>query len=141
MISPAESARRRWLFLSVGFRHEAAAKLRNSSIFRFFTQGGNIGQRGHRGGPTGIQEGAWRALGGAATGTLLDPWWVPSGPLFGSSSDSPKYLLMSNFIEFGGDLIEQLEVHFSPLNLASAASAPESCKLCKTSQNNIRTIL
>src|SRR3954471_7237170 len=32
VISPAESARRRWIFFSVGFRHEAAAKLRNSSL-------------------------------------------------------------------------------------------------------------
>ena len=40
VISPAESARRRWLFLSVGFCHEAAVKLRNSSRSRVFTPGG-----------------------------------------------------------------------------------------------------
>src|SRR3954452_11414822 len=40
VISSAESARRRWLFLPVGFRHEAAAKLQNSPIFRVFTPGG-----------------------------------------------------------------------------------------------------
>ena len=40
VISPAESARRRWLFFSVGFSHEAAAKLRNSSCFRVSTPGG-----------------------------------------------------------------------------------------------------
>src|ERR1043165_6747586 len=34
VISPAESARGRWLFFSLGFRHEAVAKLRNSSSFR-----------------------------------------------------------------------------------------------------------
>ena len=33
VISPAESARRRWLFFSVGFRHGAAAELRKLSPF------------------------------------------------------------------------------------------------------------
>src|SRR3954470_17928211 len=37
VISPAESAGRRWLFFSVGFCHEAAAKLRNSSLFKVST--------------------------------------------------------------------------------------------------------
>src|SRR3954464_377751 len=46
VISPTKSARRRCFFFSVGFRHEAAAKLCNSSCFRVFTPGGNIGQRG-----------------------------------------------------------------------------------------------
>ena len=32
VISPAESARRRWLFFSVGFRHGAAAELRQLSL-------------------------------------------------------------------------------------------------------------
>src|SRR3954454_2660666 len=36
VISPAESARRRWLFSSVGFRPVAAAKHENSSSFRIF---------------------------------------------------------------------------------------------------------
>src|SRR3954471_383083 len=31
---PAESSRQRWLFFSVGFRQEAAAKLRDSYCFR-----------------------------------------------------------------------------------------------------------
>ena len=75
VISPAESARRRWLFFSVGFCHEAAAKLLNSPIFRVFTPGGNIGQRGHQGGPPGIQEGTWRAQGGPRQG----PFWSPDG--------------------------------------------------------------
>src|ERR1044072_3868389 len=30
VFSPVESARRRWIFFSVGFRHEAAEKLRDS---------------------------------------------------------------------------------------------------------------
>ena len=33
VISPAESARRRWLFFSVGFRHGAAVELRKLSPF------------------------------------------------------------------------------------------------------------
>ena len=40
VFSPAESARQRWLFFSVGFRHETAAKLCVSSLFRVFTLGG-----------------------------------------------------------------------------------------------------
>ena len=42
VISSAESAHRRCLFFSVGFRHEAAEKLRKSSCFRFFYLGGVI---------------------------------------------------------------------------------------------------
>src|SRR3954467_5415511 len=64
VFSPAESARRRWLFFSVGFRHEAAVKLRNSSRFRVFTPGGNIGQRGASDVGPGTQEASRRALGG-----------------------------------------------------------------------------
>src|SRR3954468_8430024 len=60
VISPAESARRRWFFSSVGFRPVAAAKHGNSSLFMVSTPGGLIGEMGHRGGPLGIQEGAWR---------------------------------------------------------------------------------
>ena len=40
VISPAESARRRWLFSSVGFRPVAVAKHGNSSISKVFTPGG-----------------------------------------------------------------------------------------------------
>src|ERR1041385_1737929 len=65
VITPAESAHRRWLFFSVGFRPVEAAKHGNSSLFRVFTPGGLIGERGHRGGPPG---------------TLLAAWWVPSPP-------------------------------------------------------------
>ena len=36
VISPAESARRRWLFSFVGFRHMEAAKHGNSSYFQGF---------------------------------------------------------------------------------------------------------
>src|SRR3954466_7553865 len=68
VISPAESARRRWFLSFVGFRPVAAAKHGNDSSLRVFTPGGIIGERGHRGGPPGIQEGAWRGQEGAAPG-------------------------------------------------------------------------
>ena len=71
VISPAESARRRWLFSFVGFRPVASAKHKNSSLLRFFTLGGLIGERGHRGGHQASRR-------GAAPGTLLAAWWVPS---------------------------------------------------------------
>ena len=80
VISPAESSRWRWLFSSVGFRPVAAAKHGKSSLLMVFTPGGLIGERGHRGGPPGIQEGAWHGQEGAAPGTLLAAWWVPSPP-------------------------------------------------------------
>src|SRR4051812_47816012 len=40
VISPVESACRRWFFLSVGIHHEVTVKLRNSSSFRFSTPSG-----------------------------------------------------------------------------------------------------
>src|SRR3954468_19328381 len=49
VISPAESARRRWIFCSIGFRPVAAVKHGNSSISRVSTPGGLIGERGHEG--------------------------------------------------------------------------------------------
>src|SRR3954470_1831915 len=61
VISPAESAHRRWLFSSVGFRPVAAAKHGNSSISRVSTPGGVYRQEGAPGGPPG---------------TLLAAWWV-----------------------------------------------------------------
>src|ERR1041384_4042944 len=50
VISPMESALRRWLFSSIGFCPVATAKHGNSSLFRVSTPGGFIGERGHRGG-------------------------------------------------------------------------------------------
>src|SRR3954470_21919491 len=41
VISPAESARQRWLLSSVGFRPVAAEKSRNDSSFRVSTPGGS----------------------------------------------------------------------------------------------------
>src|SRR4051794_16016423 len=46
VISPAESARRRWIFSSVGFQPVAAAKHGNYSIFRFSTPGGSYRRKG-----------------------------------------------------------------------------------------------
>ena len=42
VFSPADSARWIWLFFSVGFRHGAAAELRNFSLFYGFHTGGKI---------------------------------------------------------------------------------------------------
>src|SRR4051812_43363399 len=60
VISPAESARRRWLFSSVGFRPVAAAKHGSNSCFGVSTPGGLNRRKGHREGPPGTQESAWR---------------------------------------------------------------------------------
>ena len=80
VISPAESARRRWLFSSVGFRPVAAAKHKNSSISSVFTPGGLIGERGTEGGHQASRRVPGAARRGAAPGTLLAAWWVPSPP-------------------------------------------------------------
>src|SRR3954468_4739549 len=46
VISQAESARRRWLFSSVGFRTVAPAYRGNNSFLGVSTQGGRIGEGG-----------------------------------------------------------------------------------------------
>src|SRR3954464_1366466 len=46
VISPAESARRRWLFSSVGFRSVAVEEHGNSTPFRVFTPGGLYRRKG-----------------------------------------------------------------------------------------------
>ena len=75
VISLAESARRRWLFSSVGFRPMAAAKRESNSFLGVSTPGSYIGERGHRGGPPGTQEGAWRGQ----EGSRQAPFWLPGG--------------------------------------------------------------
>src|SRR3954453_17731751 len=57
VISPVESARRRWLFSSIGFRAVAAEERRKNSLFRVSTPGGFYRRKGaprgatrHRGG-------------------------------------------------------------------------------------------
>src|SRR4051812_39612164 len=77
VISPAESARRRWLFSSVGFRSVAVEVRRKDSPSRVSTQGDYIGERGHRGGPPGTQAGAWHGQEGPRarhpSGCLVGP--------------------------------------------------------------------
>src|SRR4051812_9346696 len=46
VISPAESARQRWIFSSVGFLPVTAAKRGNSSVLRVFTPGGSYRREG-----------------------------------------------------------------------------------------------
>src|ERR1041384_7448557 len=90
VISPAESARRRWLFSSVGFRPVAAAKHGKFSISRVSTPGGFIGERGHRGGPPGIQEGACR---GQEGGRARHPSGCLVGPLTSIFGDPQSFFI------------------------------------------------
>src|ERR1043165_10042594 len=53
VISPAESAHRRWLFSSVGFRTVAAAKRGSNSSLGVSTPGGPYRRQGARRGPPG----------------------------------------------------------------------------------------
>src|SRR4051812_11078587 len=78
VISPAESARRRWLFSSVGFRPVAAAKHGNSSISRVFTPGGSYRREGAPREATRHPGGCLARLGG---GPRQAPFWLPGGPL------------------------------------------------------------
>src|ERR1041385_4550358 len=80
VISPAESARQRWLFSSVGFRPVAAAKHGNDSCFRVFTPGGSYRREGAPRGATRHPGGCLARPGGGAQGTLQAAWWVPSPP-------------------------------------------------------------
>src|SRR3954467_502698 len=76
VISPAESARRRWLFSSIGFCPVAAAKHRNSSISRVFTPGGSYRREG-------TPRGATRHPGGCPThprgAGRQAPFWLHGG--------------------------------------------------------------
>src|ERR1041384_7345587 len=89
VISPAESARRRWLFSFVGFRPVAAAKHGNDSLLGVSTPRGLYRRKGAPRGATRQPGGCLaRPGGGAAPGTLLAAWWVPSPP----PSVSPSHL-------------------------------------------------
>src|SRR3954466_3128833 len=81
VISPVESARRRWLFSSVGFRPVAAAKHGNDSSLGVSSPGGLYRRKGA---PRGDHQAPRRVPGaarrGPAPGTLLAAWWVPSPP-------------------------------------------------------------
>ena len=63
VISPVESARRRWLFSFVGFRPMAAAKHGNNSCLGFSTPGGFYRRKG-------APRGATRHPGGCLVGPL-----------------------------------------------------------------------
>ena len=77
VISPTESARRRWLFSSVSFRPVAVVKLKNSSISRVFTPGGSYRREGAPRGATRHPGGCLaRPRGGGArhpSGCLVGP--------------------------------------------------------------------
>src|ERR1041384_5455525 len=82
VISPAESARRRWLFSSVGFRPVAAAKHGNSSISWVSTTGGSYRREG-------APRGATRHPGGCLAGPLTS--------IFGESQSIPIKTIPINF--------------------------------------------
>src|ERR1041384_1886488 len=75
VISPAESARRRWLFSSVGFRTVAAEKRGNNSCLGVSTPGG-LNRR------KGAPRGATRHPGGGL-----------AGPLSAAAGGSPSFCL------------------------------------------------
>ena len=76
VISPAESARRRWLFSSVGFRPVAAAKHGNNSCFGVSTPGGLYRRKGAPRGATRHPGGCLAQPGG---GSHQAPFWLPGG--------------------------------------------------------------
>src|ERR1043165_1023306 len=81
VISPAESPRRRWVFSSVGFRPVAAVYRESSSSLGISTPRGLNRRKGAPRGATRHPGGCLaRPGGGAAPGTLLAAWWVPSPP-------------------------------------------------------------
>src|SRR3954467_12630647 len=74
VISPAEFARRRWLFSSVGFRTVAATKRGNDSSFRVSTPGGLYRREGAPRGATRHPGGCLAQPGG---GPRQAPFWLP----------------------------------------------------------------
>src|ERR1041385_8278981 len=76
VISPAESARRRWLFSSVGFRPVAAAKHGNDSSLGVSTPGGLYRRKGAPRGATRHPGGCLARPGG---GPRQAPFWLPGG--------------------------------------------------------------
>src|ERR1041384_5100164 len=76
VISPAESARRRSLFPSVGFRPVAAAKHGNFSILGVSTPGGFYRRKGAPRGATRHPGGCLARPGG---GSRQAPFWLPGG--------------------------------------------------------------
>src|SRR3954470_19257911 len=76
VISPAESARRRWLFSSVGFCSVAAEERRKDSPFRVSTPGGFYRRKGAPRGATSHPGGCLARPGG---GARQAPFWLPGG--------------------------------------------------------------
>src|ERR1041385_8169479 len=74
VISPAEYARQRWLFSSVGFRPVTAVKRGNSSLLRVFTLGGSYRREGAPRGATRHPSGC---LLGPLTSVFCDPQSIP----------------------------------------------------------------
>src|ERR1041384_2559695 len=81
VISPAESPRRRWVLCSVSFHQVEAAYRKSNSSLGVSTPRGLNRRKGAPRGATRHPGGCLaRPGGGAATGTLLVAWWVPSPP-------------------------------------------------------------
>src|ERR1043165_255351 len=76
VISPAESARRRWLFSSVGFRTVVAATRGNDSSLGVSTPGGSYRREGAPRGATRHPGGCLAWPGG---GPRQAPFWLPGG--------------------------------------------------------------
>ena len=90
VISPAESAHRRWLFSSVGFRTMAAAKRENNSSFRVSTPGGLYRREGAPRGATRHPGGCLARPGG---GRARHPSGCLVGPLTSSFGDSQSIFI------------------------------------------------
>src|SRR4051812_29631627 len=76
VISPAESARRRWLFSSLGFCSMAAEERRKDSPFRVYPPGVLYRRKGASRGAT-RQPGV--CLAGPGGGPRQAPFWLPGG--------------------------------------------------------------
>src|SRR3954465_8863937 len=76
VISPTESARRRWLFYYVGFRTVATAKRGNDSSLGVSTPGGLNRRKGAPRGATRHPGGCLARPGG---GPRQAPFWLPGG--------------------------------------------------------------
>ena len=76
VISPAKSARQRWLFSSVGFRTVAAAKRGSNSCLGVSTPAGLNRQKGAPRGSTRHPGGCLARPGG---GPHQAPFWLPGG--------------------------------------------------------------
>src|SRR4051812_33255235 len=80
---------------------------------------------GNSGGPwvaLGVKAAYRRSLVGVVPRGRLGTWWPPCGSCFAWLHHSSEKRPPSIFSSFGGLLIQELDVHFSPLNPASAVS-------------------